>query len=986
MATPYYWVAGGTGNWSSATNWSATDGGASGAGPPTTGDDAFFTVNSGAGTATMSANFSLRNLDFTGFVGTWGGAGTLTMTGSTFKLATGMTRTFTGAITFANTSGTLAITCNGITLDNGVTFNGVGGTFQFQDDFINSTGHGIVHTDGVLDTNGKNVAGASFASTSATTRTLTMTNSTWTISGTSGNPWNTNVTTGLTLNASGSLIKFTNSTSTGITMLFGPTGITYGDIELAGTGSGTLTLASSTGTLAARHITVSNSNGATLTESGNVHLSGNLTFNSGYTGLWSGLATFSIDGNLTLSSTQTVTRTGLLTFARTSGTTSITSNGVTIDAVVTINTVGATVQLADAFTMGTTRTLTLTAGTFDTNAKAVSVGIFLSNNANVRTFTITNSTITVVGSGTAWNMNPASNVTMNITGSTVIFDNSADSNNRTVAIGVAANALNDVYFQGTGSGNFDASTFIARDIFVTATGGGSFKGTAQSRTLDFTGFTGAWAGTSTINISGSLKLVTGMSIAGAMTSPIVFNDTSGSTRTITTAGKTLLGTLTFNGVGGVWNLADALTLSSTITLTNGALSTLGFAVQCTAFSGSNANVRTLDITNTTFTLTPTTITNSWSLSTSTNLTFVSTGSRIVFRGSSTGNNGFLAGGLTYNDVEYAGTSADNWLWSGSPPTFRDVFVTNHTGTWLSNVSFICRHLNFTGFTGTWSGTNAASMTGDLTFSASMTRSNTGAIAMNGSGTQTITSNGIGLGGTLTVNSTGTVQLADAFNATVPVTAAFIFQSGTFNTNNFAMTITAAGLGPISATTRVLNLGSSVVTLTGGAGTVWNCAISPGTLTVNAGTSSIVLSTASSSNTLFDGAGFTYYNLTFGTGAGTGTFQLVGSSTYHNVTLTGAPRTLLITSNTTNVVNDLIALGTVSNLFTIKGATAGTKATLSKPNNNTTQIDWTHFQDLKFTGGARWFLGQHAVNDGGTVGGRYAGSSDRYSAGDTPFAA
>ena len=44
-----YWVAGGTGNYNSTTNWSATSGGASGASVPTTVDAIFFDASSGTG-------------------------------------------------------------------------------------------------------------------------------------------------------------------------------------------------------------------------------------------------------------------------------------------------------------------------------------------------------------------------------------------------------------------------------------------------------------------------------------------------------------------------------------------------------------------------------------------------------------------------------------------------------------------------------------------------------------------------------------------------------------------------------------------------------------------------------------------------------------------------------------------------------------------------------------------------------------------------
>lgn len=70
MAT-YYWV-GGTGTWdnSSAARWSASSGGAGGAGYPVAGDTAIFNASSGGGTCTLGANVTCAILTMTGYTGT----------------------------------------------------------------------------------------------------------------------------------------------------------------------------------------------------------------------------------------------------------------------------------------------------------------------------------------------------------------------------------------------------------------------------------------------------------------------------------------------------------------------------------------------------------------------------------------------------------------------------------------------------------------------------------------------------------------------------------------------------------------------------------------------------------------------------------------------------------------------------------------------------------------------------------------------------
>lgn len=969
-----YWVPGGTGNWNSTTNWSTTDGGTSGASVPDATQDANFTASSGAGTATVNASAACLNLNFTGFTGTFTGSSALAITGGLTLVVT-MTLSYTGAITFNDTSGsTNSITSAGQTFLSTITFNGAGGMWQLADTFVSTAAGGVVLTTGTFDFNSVAATMVKFDSSGAGTRTAKLGNSQITITGNStGGSWNT--VSSLTLTTGGSSKISFNATTGNNQMNCGA--LVFDDVEFT-TGGHTFTI-SGTGSPTFRNCFVKSPTAGGQFNPGGSSFT-NLDF-TGFVGIWGGASPVNVSGNLTMVGTMTTTFTGGLTFNGT-GAQTLTSAGVQLATLVSINKASGTLTLADAFI--TTSGVNLTAGGLSSAGVTAQMLSFVSNTSNVRSLDLTNATWTVVGSGTVWNMSPFTNGSITVTSSLLIFDNSADSNNRLVAT-QAGVAVGDVHFTGTGSGNFDATNFGARDVSVSVTGGGSFKGCVQSRNLDFTGFTGSWTGTGTVNISGSLTMVTGMSIAGAMTSPLKFNDTTGTTRTITSAGKVLISTVTFDGVGGVWQLADAFTSTSTITLTNGSFSTLGYAVQCTTLSSSNTNTRVLDITNSTITLVPTTVTTAWQLSTTTGLAFTSTGSRIVFRGSSTGNISFATGSLTYNDVEYSGTSTDQWVWTGSP-TFRDIFVTNHSGGWLGNAVWVCRNLNFTGFTGTWSGTGGGSISGDLTMSASMTNTNSGALVMNGTGTQTITSNGIGFNKTINISCTGTVQLADTFTATTLSTVTLLLVSGTFNTNNQAMFVTGVALGFTGATTRAFNLGSSVVTLTGGGTTIWNCALSPGTMAFNAGTSTIVLNTTSSSQTNFDGGGFTYYNVTFGTGAGTGAFEIISSNTFNNIELDGAPRTLLIQQTTTQTLNDLICMGTSSNLNTIKSAIGGVPATLSKAKNNTVNIDWTHFQDIHFTGGARWFLGQHAVNDGGTNGGRYAGSSDRYSSGDTPYAA
>jgi hypothetical protein len=56
----------------------------------------------------------------------------------------------TGATTFAATSGTQQITTNGQTLDSPLTFNGIGGTFAFQDALTQGSTRAFTITNGTV--------------------------------------------------------------------------------------------------------------------------------------------------------------------------------------------------------------------------------------------------------------------------------------------------------------------------------------------------------------------------------------------------------------------------------------------------------------------------------------------------------------------------------------------------------------------------------------------------------------------------------------------------------------------------------------------------------------------------------------------------------------------------------------------------------------------------------------------------------------------
>jgi len=130
-----FWVTGGTGNWNSTTNWSATTGGASGASVPSTSDTAAFDASSGSGTITLDISPTIQTLTCTGFTGTLAfGTNTISLnsTGTIFTGATTMTVTGTPQIICTNSSATLrTITPTAVTEANSISFRVSAGTGSF---------------------------------------------------------------------------------------------------------------------------------------------------------------------------------------------------------------------------------------------------------------------------------------------------------------------------------------------------------------------------------------------------------------------------------------------------------------------------------------------------------------------------------------------------------------------------------------------------------------------------------------------------------------------------------------------------------------------------------------------------------------------------------------------------------------------------------------------------------------------------------------
>jgi hypothetical protein len=259
------------------------------------------------------------------------------------------------------------------------------------------------------------------------------------------------------------------------------------------------------------------------------------------------------------------------------------------------------------------------------------------------------------------------------------------------------NATNLTSWSATsgGAGGASIPTAVDNVYFDANSGGGTVTIAVSTRTclnLSFRGlsgtsdYTGTLAGTVALNISGGLIL--SASATYTHSGIVSFLATSGSNN-ITSNGRALASPIIINGLGGTFNLTDQLTTTAAITLTAGTVNiNNGANVTSSTFSSGVANVRTLNLGSSTWTLTN--AGNAWNMSAITNLTINAGTSRIVFTNTSATLNTFVGGGFTYYTVEYArggGGGTLNFTGSNVITNFIDVNSTAaHSITFAATTS------------------------------------------------------------------------------------------------------------------------------------------------------------------------------------------------------------------------------------------------------------------------------------------------------------
>lgn len=239
------------------------------------------------------------------------------------------------------------------------------------------------------------------------------------------------------------------------------------------------------------------------------------------------------------------------------------------------------------------------------------------------------------------------------------------------------------------------------------------------------------------------------------------------------------------------------------------------------------------------------------------------------------------------------TSADNVFFDVNSNTGTSAFTVTPDAT----IAIACNNFTASGLdatmTFTFGSASQLNVSGNWTSPATgLTTSALGTIAFISNGTQSINANG----GTIativqigTGTSTGTVNLGGAITiGAAATTQNLVLRSGTFNTQNFALSVFA--IDKIASGNITFNLGTSTLTFTGSAArTIIN--ITATGLTFNAGTSTTIVQTSGAfTKTVSSIQDLTFYNFNYTTGATnidallfTGT---AGTYTFNNFTVQG----------------------------------------------------------------------------------------------------
>ena len=991
----------GGGNWSSTATWST-------AAVPTAADDVILASTSGAVTVD-NASALCRSLsctttgNYTGTL-TFAASSKLTMGTSTsgnLTLYSGMTLTVgsNSSIVFASTTTGNTITTAGKQMPT-VTFSGAAGGWTLQDNFSNAAADGdINHNAGTLNTNGVTITTWVVSSTGSTARTLTLGSSTINMA-VSGSVWT----------LSGSNLTFTANTATlnlsGPSPTFAGGGFTYGGtVNFSSIGNGpTIT---GNNTFANLTFTGSASSRAVIAISGSQTVTGTLTMNG------NSLINRLLVCNTTYGTSSTITCNGTIVASYLNisditgaGTASWNLSAITGGAGDGGGNSGITFTTAQNCYMKTAVSANWSGSIwFTTSGGSTSTRVPLLQDTAIldaNSVTAASITITLDYSGL-----PSINCTGVLNSPTLSFasGNYFIYGSMTMTTTVITNS-NSPMFVGRGTPSINGVTLTPGAVIgignYTITGTNTFNGngfscvggtltlgssTVNAASINFSNFGGYFPatpnnsiinyGSSTINLTGTTSTFSGPSATtGTNTSSINFTDTtSGAKSFYSSTGGTTFYNLSVAGASG----AGALTIGSTANTFNKVTLNAGSSVVFPA--STTTTVSRLYCLGTAAAGITITSSSSGTQATISQAAHNVNGDYISIKDSKVqGGATFLAGthstnvsnntgwSFTANQIRTIASGGGNWsstsTWvEGSVPTAsNDVIATSSSGNLTvdgtSGSPSLCNSMELTNYVGTLTmGSTAyltmgSSIAGDLLLVSGMTYSPNTAATINLVGTSTanlITTAGKNIPN---INFTsGKYTFQDTFTCTG---SSGMTESGTgsLTTNNQAVN---TAYFTFSTATGTLTLGTSSVTITGGA----NCWYVSAAGTISAASSTITFTNTTPEAYLYG----TYGTIIFTQVEG----YMSGGQSYNF--------SAALQSNT--IANLSITSGSSGGYFCIGGGTITVTGTLTLAGYSATArltlcTDWigfgvagisaatvvasnVNFQDIAASGSANWNL-------------------------------
>jgi hypothetical protein len=533
-----YWNLAAGGTWS-ATAWALTSGGAVDVNNFPLAQDTVIIEDTGltaGNTITINVswfigtiNASTRTTAFTLASGT-----ETPPTFGSYNIPSVATITGTGIWYFQGVGVTQTITTNNVSIPFPINCNGSTANIVRLSGNLTTT-NTVTLQQGTFDLNNKTLTTSlQFACSGAGVRTIAFgTTGKIDLTGTTATLFTTSTATNLTVTGTNPLIRLTANV---------PFGTSRGTILGAAGESNAISVDVTAG---ADTINLSTTSGAYKNISA-VGFTGTLNFSNSIFVFGS----FDVGGATALSGT------GGANFSATSGSYTVRSNNLTFPSSATFSGVGGAWTLLDNLTL--TTSLSFTGGTLNLGSNTISCTNVGASGTNTRTLNFGTGKIVVTATNqTVWTSSVSTGFTMTGTRTVEVTENGLAGETRTITGG-----------QTTGGGSAaNAANFYIKNGADTIS-----VGTANRvyGTLDFTGFSGATLGDISPVIYGDLVLSTGMTVTGGSNVWIFAATTS---QTITSNGRTIDNTITFDGIGGTWTCTDALTLGSTraLTLTNGTL-------------------------------------------------------------------------------------------------------------------------------------------------------------------------------------------------------------------------------------------------------------------------------------------------------------------------------------------------------------------------------------------------------------------------------